>query len=404
MVTLIIFIFIFGTVLSQDNLDHSPECLACKEIVKHLQQRIKDNFTSEDMELLKEVSTEVCLIGANKGWWDEDIDRTVCQGLVNEFTLELVYILTQSRLSPSSVCSFLDKCPPIEVASWNVTLNPNKPPIEIPPVYVSTYPRYQILHLSDLHFDPLYVPNRTTDCGEPVCCRFENHPVTNSSGAGKWGDYRYCDTTTWTLESMLNYVSLNFEVDLIIYTGDTVPHTVWSTSPEKNIFIFNVTYQLIRKYLPKAIFFGAIGNHDPSPVNLVPPPGTNVGVESNDIQWMYDSLVNIWGEFLDDSALETLRYAGYYSQRIDDSLVLISLHMNLGDSHNWWLLVNSTDPGGMLQWLSNTLQQCEDNGDHAIIIAHQHPNGLLDDFNWNYFQIVYRYENTISVLRSYSRG
>jgi len=58
-------------------------------------------------------------------------------------------------------------------------------------------------------------------------------------------------------------------------------------------------------------------------------------------------------------------------------------------------LVNPVDPAGMIQWLSDQLQQAEDNGDKVIIIGHQKSSGSLPSFSWVYFDLILRYESTV---------
>ena len=33
-----------------------------------------------------------------------------------------------------------------------------------------------VLHITDIHYDPLYTPGLSNDCGEPLCCRIPNKP------------------------------------------------------------------------------------------------------------------------------------------------------------------------------------------------------------------------------------
>jgi sphingomyelin phosphodiesterase len=49
----------------------------------------------------------------------------------------------------------------------------------------------------------------------------------------------------------------------------------------------------------------------------------------------------------------------YYSVRVKPGLKLISLNMNYCNNQNWWLLLNSTDPTGQLEWLIRELQASE---------------------------------------------
>ena len=49
----------------------------------------------------------------------------------------------------------------------------------------------------------------------------------------------------------------------------------------------------------------------------------------------------------------------FYSALVKAGLRVISLNMNYGDSGNWWLFINGTDPAGQLAWLRDELQKAE---------------------------------------------
>ena len=70
--------------------------------------------------------------------------------------------------------------------------------------------------------------------------------------------------------------------------------------------------------------------------------------------------------------------------------------MNYCSNLNWWLLINSTDPLGQLDWLSNILQVSENIGEKVHIIGHQNPNSCLQSWSSNYNRIINRYENTVT--------
>lgn len=57
------------------------------------------------------------------------------------------------------------------------------------------------------------------------------------------------------------------------------------------------------------------------------------------------------------------RIGGFYALSPHPGLRLISLNMNFCSRENFWLLINSTDPAGQLQWLVGELQAAEDRGD-----------------------------------------
>ena len=48
---------------------------------------------------------------------------------------------------------------------------------------------------------------------------------------------------------------------------------------------------------------------------------------------------------------------------VEKGFRIISLNMNYGNDGNWWLWINSTDPAGQLQWLTNTLLKAEQNNE-----------------------------------------
>lgn len=67
---------------------------------------------------------------------------------------------------------------------------------------------FQVVQITDIHFDPYFSPGTRSDCGEPVCCRNVNGPAsTLASMAGIWGDYTDCDTPYFTIDAALKQVS-----------------------------------------------------------------------------------------------------------------------------------------------------------------------------------------------------
>ena len=54
---------------------------------------------------------------------------------------------------------------------------------------------------------------------------------------------------------------------------------------------------------------------------------------------------------------------------------LISLNTNYCPKENFWLIINSTDPLGQLEWLSKTLQDSEDNNEKVISLFEIDPRG-----------------------------
>ena len=62
--------------------------------------------------------------------------------------------------------------------------------------------------MSDTHFDPHYHEGSVANCNEPLCCRLTDGLAdVPANGAGRWGDYRKCDTPRHTIESMLQHIA-----------------------------------------------------------------------------------------------------------------------------------------------------------------------------------------------------
>lgn len=62
----------------------------------------------------------------------------------------------------------------------------------------------KIMHLTDIHYDPLYLPGSNADCYEKeICCQRESTLKANGSyvPAGHWGDYHTCDVPWHTIQN-----------------------------------------------------------------------------------------------------------------------------------------------------------------------------------------------------------
>ena len=59
------------------------------------------------------------------------------------------------------------------------------------------------------------------------------------------------------------------DADYIIWTGDLVPHDVWSTDKAENLLIIDRLMDLMRTYFPNTPIYPTLGNHESSPVNVL---------------------------------------------------------------------------------------------------------------------------------------
>ncbi|XP_003391045.3 PREDICTED: sphingomyelin phosphodiesterase-like, partial [Amphimedon queenslandica] len=178
--------------------------------------------------------------------------------------------------------------------------------------------------------------------------------------------------------------------DWIYLTGDLPAHNDWEQTKSGQVSIFNKIIGLFNEYLPNKPLFYSIGNHESDPVNSFPPSS----ITEYSMSWLYDNAAEMLKKWLNTpDAIDTLKSGGYYS--IDfNGLRIISLQTNYHNKQNWWLLVNSTDPDGMLQWFIEKLLDAEKKGIKVHVIGHIAPGD--DPWSQNYKKIVLRFENTIS--------
>ncbi|XP_076456755.1 sphingomyelin phosphodiesterase-like [Babylonia areolata] len=365
-------------------------CSACKVVVTFAQVAFTSNWTDE--RIVKE-ATELCV-------FLHKVDRRVCAGLVHMFKPEALTVFDRLVLSPQEVCGLAvgPECahPYSPFNSWNVSFPPKpKPPVKPRVLPKPGSPRLRVLHLTDIHLDNWYKPGTNAVCQEPLCCRADDGPpVPGKQGAGYYGDYRNCDTPTWTLEGLFSHLSKQ-QFDYILWTGDLPAHNIWNQTRAAQTGILQQLTTLMDKYFPSKPVFPALGNHESSPVDSFPPEDIT---GSQSIHWLYNALADSWKPWLPSSALRSVRKGGYYTVSPFPGFRLISINTNACNNMNWWLYLNTTDPDGQLSWLIDTLQTAEDNKEKVHIIGHIPPgiDDCLKVWSHNYYNIIDRYESTIS--------
>ncbi|KAM8976241.1 sphingomyelin phosphodiesterase [Pelodytes ibericus] len=360
-------------------------CTSCKVIFTALDLTLQ---TESSMEFVASVAVKVCMTMHLE-------EPSVCDKVVHLFRRDVITAWELSVLRPSEICGLLvgSTCGHWDIYSdWNISLPQiPKPPVTppVPPVPGANVSR--VLFLTDVHWDKHYTPGAPTNCKEPLCCR--GNLSRDHQGAGYWGQYGACDLPLHTIESLLSHVATQGPFDRVYWTGDIPAHNVWEQTRQKQKEALTTITSLIRKYLGPIPVYPAVGNHESAPVNSFPPPYVHGNLSS---RWLYDAMEQAWHTWLPNTALETLRTAGFYTVRIGPRLRLVSLNMNFCATENFWLLINSTDPAGQLQWLMGILQDAEDRKDKVHIIGHIPPGLCAKSWSWNYYRIVNRYEGTIA--------
>lgn len=370
----------------------------------------------------------------------------VCRGLINQDKDRLVWILRNAEVESDEICSLLlgsQGCGLFLRTPW--TINLPKPELldrhvrssllssprithvqssDVSPQQVQPKQQQQlnsqavinnpneglsdntngkralkVLHLTDPHFDPHYRVGSNAVCEAPLCCNEDSGtPKRPGDAAGKWGDYRDCDSPRWLLQHMLqNIVTNHPDVDYIMCTGDLVPHHIWKVSKKENLAVMAEMTNMLLEYFPNIPIYGAIGNHESFPRDSFPPPEEPEVWEKFGTQWLYDALAEQWGKLMGGPTPDMARFAGYYSVLVRPGFRIISINTNYCYKLNWWLLYKSVDPGLVLRWLVSELQKAETRGEIVHLIGHIPPYYTDCYAQWahEFSRIVSRYSHII---------
>ena len=108
-----------------------------------------------------------------------------------------------------------------------------------------------------------------------------------------------------------------------------------------------------------------IGNHDTFPINQLD--------DNNISEWLYNSLGDIWSNWLSDDSIKTFKYGGFYTQLIKPGLRVITLNTNVYPKENWWQsLYYHSDFIHQFAWFKDVLEQSRNNNEKIIILAHHY--------------------------------
>ncbi|KAM9983436.1 hypothetical protein ACTFIY_000171 [Dictyostelium cf. discoideum] len=352
-----------------------------------------------------QLSCDVCQIGASlledfikknaslseiiKGLSDLCIDSKeeqpeVCTGILNNYVPIIVDVLIQSDFTPSQLCGYFKICSATgssESSSSSISNSFNneyrQESFNKPTMKVNKKPQYKdlsnqeplvkkfkgndsigyILQISDVHFDPDYKVGSNPNCGRPLCCR------DGVGSAGPIGHY-LCDIPFSTVELIFQHLAtLTDQLDFIVWTGDNPPHNVWEQSQAQQELATATLAQVIQKTFPNTPVLPSLGNHEAYPADQYVLPNS---------QWLLDSIYTYWAPWLDADALELVKERGYYTSLIKAGLRVMSLNTLENDMINFYNLLPTylKGPNNQSDWMINTLQQAQSNGEKVLIIGH----------------------------------
>ena len=110
------------------------------------------------------------------------------------------------------------------------------------------------------------------------------------------------------------------------------------------------------------------------------------------MSWLYDELEREWLKFLPKETSETIKKGAFYSVLASPGFRIITINNNICSNKNFWLLLNTYDPLGQLEWLVKELKKAENANEKVHILGHIPPgsNDCIKTWSHNFHKIVNR--------------
>ena len=145
--------------------------------------------------------------------------------------------------------------------------------------------------------------------------------------------------------------------------------------------------------------YGVIGNHDVHPTNSFP---RATSPYANQSDWALELHAKSWEPSIGKEAAEkSVHRSGSFSViHPGTNLKVISFNSNYAYKANFWMYdsdVWDLDTNGIFRWIADELQDAEDNGQRAWIIAHMSSgkSDFMQEQSAIFDQIVQRYHKTV---------
>ncbi|ELU16409.1 hypothetical protein CAPTEDRAFT_213629 [Capitella teleta] len=360
----------------EEVLPLNEDCNTCRAGILALQALVKPGNSYED---LKNLTMQLCYEVVPP--YDPDL---LCEGALDNYGPHVVYIMNVTSKTPLEICLQINQCYPGDTNETASVVFPSEPNLSD---HITNSARskedlegaLRVLHITDIHVDEFYSVGAATDCDMPLCCRRNYY---GEGYAERWGSYQ-CNIPYRTLDVYLEQLTA-LEPDIIIYTGDSPPHTVWLETQAGQLNVSEQTADYFRKYFPGVPAFTSIGNHEMYPTNLY-------YIDRPEIQELNTEMARYWEDLsgFTEEQLDTMAAAGYYSILVRPGLRVMNWNSNYAPSDNFYNILNDEDAPEyveMKDYFISELTKARENGEKVLMIGH-HPTGSRGTTDYDSFFI-----------------
>ena len=233
----------------------------------------------------------------------------------------------------------------------------------------------KVLHLSDLHYDPIYEGNalNTRKCACNLVKTENNCTANDNVLYGRVG----CDAPLALIESALADSKRNLpNPDFIVLTGDIVRHhsdMLGGALPGRLVSVFQTISDLIAKYFTLTTIVGQSFGNDDFQKNYF----FNVSKKCDQplLKAVLPILQRMMPPLTHDSKTN-FNCGGFYSFSVTSKLSIVVINTILYSVRHNPLIPNqadSYDPMGQFAWLESTLKTMQSNGNSVWIVGHIAP-------------------------------
>ena len=372
------------------NFSCKTTCETCSEF-----QENALTFVSKNKEKVLEFFVEVCrIVGAGN----------LCDYTVKNFGEQLTLHKFDFMRKTHYFCDkILKDCSPnfgeFNFTDFKSSLEKKYPKLkeeesQIPFFPKSSQKKFNVLVLNDIHIQNDYLHKSKSHCKDLGGCCSSVHgiPDDKQDQAGFWGTPKVsCDMPGYFFSETLKSIkNTRDKPDFIVLLGDNVGHQFFRQPGSALTNATEFIFKEVKGAFPDTPVIPVLGNHECHPVEYL---------DFSDYKnWVYENIVNQFGEFIPSSKIEQFKEKGYFTREfVEQNLKFISINSQILDGFNVYMMDVTKFGWNFLDYLACELHESEQTGQKVIILNHIEISDYfsIKELNKCLIFILDRFQNTI---------